>query len=52
MHQAIADVAGHRAIAAAMGHVDHGSVELERLDAERQAEARRSAGGARKSLTP
>jgi len=52
MHQAIAEVARHRAIAAAMDHVDHSSVELERLAAERQAEARRSAGRARKSLTP
>jgi thymidylate synthase ThyX len=43
MHRAIADVAGHRAIAAAMVHVDHGSTDLERLDAERRAEARRAA---------
>ena len=52
MHQAIAEVAGHRAMAAAMSHVDHGSADLERLDAERRAEARRSAVEARKSLTP
>ena len=43
MHRASADVAGHRAIAAAMVHVDHGSTDLERLDAERRAEARRAA---------
>jgi len=41
MHRAIAEVAGHRAIASAMTHVDHGSTELERLDAERRSEARR-----------
>jgi hypothetical protein len=41
MHRAIADVAGHRAIADAMGFVDHSSVELERLQAERRLEARR-----------
>jgi thymidylate synthase ThyX len=52
MHRAIAEVAGHRGIAAAMSHVDHGSVELERLAAERQAEARRAAVDTRKSLTP
>ena len=43
MHRAIAEVAGHRGIAAAMTHVDHGSTELERLDAERRSEARRRA---------
>ena len=42
MHRLIAEQAGHRAIAAAMRHVDHGSYELERLDAERAAEARRA----------
>jgi len=42
MHRAIAEVAGHRAIAAAMVHVDHGTTDLERLDAERRAEQRRS----------
>jgi len=41
MHRLIADVAGHRRIAAAMVHVDHSPVELGRLDAERRAEARR-----------
>ena len=41
MHTLIAEQAGHRAIAAAMQHVDHGDSELERLAAERAAEARR-----------
>ena len=41
MHRLIAEQAGHRAIAAAMQYVDHGESELERLDAERAAEARR-----------
>ena len=35
--------AGHRSIAAAMSHVDHTTYELERLAAERAADARRSA---------
>jgi thymidylate synthase ThyX len=42
MHTAIAETAGHHAIAAAMTHVDHGSSDLERLEAERRAEQRRS----------
>ncbi len=42
MHRAIAEDAGHRAIAEAMIHVDHGSSDLERLEAERRAEKRRS----------
>ena len=41
MHRLIAERAGHRAIAAAMTYVDHGDSDLERLDAERAAEARR-----------
>ena len=41
MHRLIAQRAGHRAIAAAMQYVDHTSYELERLEAERAAEARR-----------
>jgi thymidylate synthase ThyX len=41
MHRLIAEVAGHRAIAAAMSFADHSAVELERLDAERAAERRR-----------
>ncbi len=44
MHRLIAEQAGHRALAAAMSHVDHGTTDgLERLDAERAAEARRLA---------
>jgi thymidylate synthase ThyX len=41
MHRQIADVAGHRAIAAAMRHVDYEETELERLEGERRAESRR-----------
>jgi thymidylate synthase ThyX len=41
MHRLIGEQAGHRAVADAMVHVDHGGSELERLDAERAAEARR-----------
>ena len=40
MHRLIAEQAGHRAIAAAMRYVDHTTYELERLAAERAAEAR------------
>jgi thymidylate synthase ThyX len=44
MHTLIAERAGHRAIAEMMRHVDHTSEPaLERLDAERRAEARRTA---------
>jgi thymidylate synthase ThyX len=42
MHHAIAEVAGHRALAEAMSFVDHGSTELERLESERRAERRRA----------
>jgi len=41
MHRLIGDVAGHQAIAAAMRFADHSAVELERLQEERRAEARR-----------
>ena len=41
MHNAIAEVAGHRAIAAAMRFADHSEVELERLQAERAMEQKR-----------
>jgi thymidylate synthase ThyX len=44
MHRLIAEQAGHRAIAAAMSYVDHTTYELERLSAERAAEARRAPG--------
>ena len=40
MHQLIAEVAGHRAIAAAMLFADHANVELSRLQSERAAEKR------------
>ncbi|HEV2310664.1 MAG TPA: FAD-dependent thymidylate synthase, partial [Acidimicrobiia bacterium] len=43
MHRLIAEQAGHRAIAAAMRHVDHATYDLERLGAERAAEERRAA---------
>jgi thymidylate synthase ThyX len=43
MHRLVAEEAGHRAIAAAMRHVDHATYDLERLVAERAAEARRAA---------
>ncbi len=43
MHRLIAEQAGHRAIAGAMRYVDHGEVELERLEAEKAAERRRIA---------
>jgi thymidylate synthase ThyX len=45
MHRLIAEQAGHRAIAAAMTFADHSAVELERLEAERAAERRRTRGG-------
>jgi thymidylate synthase ThyX len=41
MHRAIADVAGHRAIAAAMQFVDYSEVELERLQSERAMDRKR-----------
>jgi len=43
MHRAIADKAGHHAIAAAMQFVDHSQVELERLQSERNLEKKRAA---------
>jgi hypothetical protein len=42
MHRAIASVAGHTAIAAAMQFADHSQVELERLQAERALERKRA----------
>jgi hypothetical protein len=42
MHRLIAQQAGHTLLAGAMTHVDYTDHELERLDAERRAEARRS----------
>lgn len=42
MHRLIAEKAGHHAIANAMTHMTTEAPELERLDSERRAEARRS----------
>lgn len=41
MHHLVAEVAGHRVIAEMMTFVDHATYDLERLEAERRAEARR-----------
>jgi len=41
MHRLIAETAGHRAVAEMMTHVDYSEPELERIDGERRAEARR-----------
>lgn len=43
MHKLIRDKAGHKALADAMSYVDHGSYDLERLEAERRAEQKREA---------
>ena len=43
MHTLIATVAGHRAIADAMRYADHSEVALERLNAERALEKKRTA---------
>jgi thymidylate synthase ThyX len=45
MHKAIAEVAGHRAIADAMQYADHSDVELERLQEERRLEKKRATAG-------
>jgi hypothetical protein len=45
MHRLIAEQAGHRAIAELMAYVDHGTYDLERLEAERRAEVRRGTAG-------
>lgn len=42
MHRLIGEVAGHRTVAEAMTHLTTEAPELERLEAERRAEARRS----------
>jgi thymidylate synthase ThyX len=44
MHRLIAEQAGHRALAELMRFVDHQTYDLERLEAERRAEARRGGG--------
>ena len=41
MHRQIAEVAGHHALAAAMSFMTTSAPELERLESERRAEARR-----------
>ena len=41
MHRLIADQAGHRAVASAMTHLTTEAPELERLESERRAQARR-----------
>jgi thymidylate synthase ThyX len=46
MHEQIREVAGHRLIADAMKFVDYSEVDLERLEAERRAFAKRSRSGA------
>jgi thymidylate synthase ThyX len=43
MHRLISSQAGHRLIANAMSYVDHSLPELERLESERRAEAKRAA---------
>jgi thymidylate synthase ThyX len=43
MHHLIEHAAGHTAIAGAMRYVDYSEVDLERLEAERRAEAKRRA---------
>src|SRR5690606_19518879 len=45
MHAQIKEVAGHTLIADAMTFVDYSEVDLERLEAERRAFARRSSKG-------
>jgi thymidylate synthase ThyX len=42
MHRLIAEQAGHRVVAELMRYVDHGTYDLERLESERRAEARRT----------
>jgi thymidylate synthase ThyX len=49
MYRAIAEQAGHRAVAEAMVHVDHGWADLERLEGERRAETRRAGREAQKT---
>jgi thymidylate synthase ThyX len=51
MHRLIRDQAGHRALADAMSHVDHGEHELERLASERAAAARRGSGVTEEQVT-
>ena len=46
MHRQIGEVAGHRAIAAAMVHMGTDAPALDRLESERRAEQRRDGGAA------
>ena len=41
MHRLIGEQAGHKAVAEAMTHIVKDAPELERIDSERRAEARR-----------
>ncbi len=45
MHRQIREVAGHRLVADAMSYVDYSDVDLERLESERRAEAKRNESG-------
>ena len=45
MHRLIADKAGHHALAATLNHMTNEAPELERLESEQRAEARRGAAG-------
>jgi hypothetical protein len=51
MHRLIGERAGHRALAAAMSHVDHADHDLERLASERAAEGRRRGARPGRHLT-
>jgi threonine dehydratase len=51
MHHLIAEQAGHRALAAAMSHVDHADHDLARLASERAADVRRRETVAGRHLT-
>jgi thymidylate synthase ThyX len=42
MHRLISEQAGHRVVGELMRYVDHGTYDLERLESERKAEARRT----------
>jgi len=42
MHRLIGEQAGHKAVAEMMCYVDYSEAELERIEGERRAEARRS----------
>ena len=46
MHHELREVAGHHFVADSMTYVDHGASDLERLEAERRAEQRRTAQAA------